>query len=201
MTRVAVIVHERLGNWVRQLRPRLYDQPVRWFETRSSTDLEGVLTGLAYPVVLVDLGRHAAAGLKDLGLVSLRAPDARILELDPEVNPQVPEVARDLGATHVVSGFVPPPVIAELIARWIALARRGIEHAGWSRTTFPETETDPWSWLSDYLDEPANRDETPMATPSWLPRGPSAARPFGSRGIGRSDSPMAYHTGGANQEG
>jgi len=184
LTRVAVILHERLGHWVRQLRPRLYDQPVRWFETRSSSDLEGILTGLAYPVVLVDLGRHAATGLKDLGLISLRAPDARILVLDPETHPQVPELARELGATHVVSGFAPPPVIAELIARWIALARRGIEYAGWSRTTFPETQTDPWSWLSDYLDEPEHHAETSIATPPGLRRGPSPAPPFGSPGIG-----------------
>ena len=32
LTRVAVILHERLGNWVRQLHPRLHDQPIRWFE-------------------------------------------------------------------------------------------------------------------------------------------------------------------------
>ena len=42
LTRVAVILHERLGNWIRQLRPRLHDQPVRWFETRSRADLDGL---------------------------------------------------------------------------------------------------------------------------------------------------------------
>jgi DNA-binding NarL/FixJ family response regulator len=142
LARVAVILHERLGTWARQLRPRLSDQPVRWFETRSAADLEGVLTGLAYPVVLIDLGRHAATGLMGLDLVARRAPDARILVLDPAAHPEVPELARELGATHVISGFVPPPAIADLIGRWIALARRGLDHAGWSRTTFLETRTD-----------------------------------------------------------
>ena len=62
LTRVAVILHERLGNWNRQLRPRLHDRPVRWFETRSRADLDGLLIGLACPVVLIDLGRHPSRG-------------------------------------------------------------------------------------------------------------------------------------------
>jgi hypothetical protein len=155
LTRVAVILHERLGNWFRQLRPRLYNHPVRWLQTRSRADLEEILSGLACPIVLIDLGRHAVVGLKDLDSVLRRAPDARVLVLDPHQQREVPELARELGATHVISGFVPPPIIAELLARWIALAQLGRERAGWSRTTFPETETDPWSWLSDYLSEPA----------------------------------------------
>jgi hypothetical protein len=153
LTRVAVILHERLGNWAGQLRPRLWDQPVRWFETRSPADLENVLAGLAYPVVVIDLGRHVAAGLEALDLVVLRNPDARILVLDLEAHPAVPGLARQLGATHVVSGFVPPPAIADLLDRWIALARRSLEQAGWSRTTFPPSEADPWSWLSEYFDD------------------------------------------------
>ncbi len=60
-----------------------------------------------------------------------------------------------MGATHVWSGPVPPPVVAELVERWIALARNDIESAGWSRTTFPETASDPWSWLPDHLLETA----------------------------------------------
>ena len=160
MTRVAVILHERLGNWARQLRPRLSDQPLRWFDTRAPADLEGVLAGLACPVVVIDLGRHVAAGLEAVDLVVRRAPDARILVLDPEAHRAVPELARELGATHVVSGFVPPPVVAEWVARWIGLARRSLEQAGWSRTTFPPTATEPWGWLSEYLGEAADRAGT-----------------------------------------
>jgi hypothetical protein len=176
--RVAVILYERLGNWARQLRPRLCDQPLRWFETRSPTDLEGVLAGLASPVVLIDLGRHVAAGLEAVDLVGRRAPDARILVLDPEAHRPMPGLARELGATHVVSGFVPPPVIAELIARWIALARRSLEQTGWSRTTFPPTETEPWSWLSEYLGEPEDHDGTrSTALPAGPWRGPRPLTP------------------------
>ena len=151
MTRIAVILHERLGNWVRQLRPRLHDQPVRWFETRSRADLAGVLTGLACPVVLIDLGRQPAAGLVDLDLVLRRASDARVLVLDPESHNEVAALARELGATHVASGFVPPPEVAALMARWIAQAQRHIERAGWSRTSFSESESSEWGWLTAYL--------------------------------------------------
>ena len=64
--RVTVILHERLGNWNRQLRPRLSEHPVRWFESRSPADLEVLLEGLAFPVVLIDLARQPVDGLTAL---------------------------------------------------------------------------------------------------------------------------------------
>jgi hypothetical protein len=161
LTRVAVILHERLGNWVRQLRPRLHDQPVRWFETRSRTDLADVLTGLACPVVLIDLGRFPAAGLMDLELVVQRASDARILVLDHERHEGAVGLARELGATHVVSGFVPPPVVATLLTRWIGLAQRQITRDGWSRTSFPGSPTSRWDWLDAYLGDGHRLDSVP----------------------------------------
>jgi len=164
LARVAVILHERLGNWVRQLRPRLHDQPVRWFETRSRADLAVVLTGLASPVVLIDLARHPAAGLIDLDLVVRRASDARVLVLNPESHHEVAGLARELGATHVVSGFVPPPYVAALLARWIALAERHIERDGWSRSSFPEAPSSRWGWLAAYLGDSDSLDSIP--TPS-----------------------------------
>jgi hypothetical protein len=151
LTRVAVILHERLGNWNRQLRPRLNDRPIRWFETRSRADLDDLLTGLASPVVLIDLGRHPAVGLSDLDHILGRVSDARVLVLDPEAHDGVAGLARELGATHVASGFVPPPVVARLLARWVELARRQIERDGWSRTSYPETEAEPWAWLAEFL--------------------------------------------------
>jgi hypothetical protein len=172
-----VIVHERLGEWIRQLRPRVSDRPVRWFETRSAADLEGVLTGLAFPVIVIDLRGRAASGLEDLDRAASRAPDARILVLDPEAHPGVAELARELGATHVVSGFLPPPEVADLLGRWIALALRGLEQAGWSRPTFPETETDPWGWLADCLGQPESRPPKPGVAPPRPPRLPATNRP------------------------
>jgi hypothetical protein len=165
LTRVAVILHERLGSWNRQLRPRLSKELVRWFESRSAEDLEGFLSGLAFPVVLIDLGRQSADGLAALSLVPSRAPDARTLVLDPEAQLDSPALANELGATCVFTGFAPPPAVTRLLSRWIAMAQRGIESAGWSRATFPDTATEPWSWLSDYLGEPhanpADRPGTP----------------------------------------
>ncbi len=153
--RVSVVLHERLGNWNRQLRPRLARQPVRWFESRSAVDLDGILAGVAAPVVLIDLARRPLEGLAALEAVDSRAPGARTLVLDPASQPEVAGLARELGATHVVSGFVPPPEVAGLLERWIALAWRDLERAGWSRATPPDATTEPWGWLSEYLDASA----------------------------------------------
>jgi len=182
LTRVALILHERLGNWNRQLRPRLQDQPIRWFETRSWADLENLLTGLACPVVLIDLGRHPAAGLQDLERVLRRAPDARVLVLDPEADAEVARLARELGATHVASGGVPPPFVVRLLARWIELAQRRIERDGWSRTSFPETGTEPWGWLTDLLGDPRRLYAIPTSIPKKS-MAPSAPVGKPSRGI------------------
>jgi hypothetical protein len=159
MMRATVILHERLGNWNRQLRPRLHQHPVRWFESRSPADLEGFLEGLAFPVILIDLGRQPVDGLTALGLVAARAPDALSIVLDPEARSELRGRARELGATYFGSGYVPPPFVAELLARWITIAQSRIESAGWSRTPLPDTATNPWSWLVEYLGEPA--DPTP----------------------------------------
>ncbi len=155
MTRVAVILHERLGNWNRQLRPRLSGLPVRWFETRSQADLDGVLTGRASPVVLVDLARQPTEGVTDLGYILGRASDARVLVLDPDGREAEAALAREMGATYVASGFVAPPVVADILARWIVMAERDIASCGWCQTSFPQSRTDAWGWLDEYLDAPA----------------------------------------------
>jgi hypothetical protein len=160
-----VILHERLGNWNRQLRPRLHDRPVRWFETRSQADLDQLLTGLACPVVLIDVGRHPVAQLRDLEHLLRRAPDARVLVLDPEAHDHVAEIALELGATHVASGFVPPPFVASLLSRWVLLAQRRLDRDGWSRTSYPETETEPWAWLAEFLGDPHRHVSAPAPTP------------------------------------
>jgi DNA-binding NarL/FixJ family response regulator len=128
---------------------------VRWFESRSTADLGAILVGVAFPVVLIDLARQPLDGLTALDLVRSRTPDARSLVLDPEAKPELRSLARELGATHVCSGFVPPPLVAELVDRWITKARHAIASAGWSRTTFPESALEPWSWLADHLLDPA----------------------------------------------
>ena len=121
------------------MRSRLSERPVRWFESRSPADLEGFLRGVAFPVVLIDLARQPIDGLIALETVRTFAPGAQTLVLDPEVRADLRSLACELGATHVRSGFAPPPFVAGLLAHWIAMSRDRVESAGWSRTTFPET--------------------------------------------------------------
>jgi hypothetical protein len=147
LTRVAVILHERRANWAAQLRTRLQDRPVRWMETRSAADLDAALLGLACPVVLIDLRNYAAQGLHDLDRAVRQSPAARVLVLDPDANEGVAELSRELGASLVISGFVPPPDVASLVDRWITLAAAQTEHEGWSRSLAAESPFDADSLL------------------------------------------------------
>jgi hypothetical protein len=147
----------------------MQDPAIRWFESRTLGDLEGILEGLAFPVVLIDLNKQPLLGLEALDLVRTRTPGGRSLVLDPEGTTESRILSRELGATHVCSGFAPPPFVAGLFSRWIAMARQAIESAGWSRITFPKTATDPWSWLSEYLGEPAAMNEVSPDPRQWAP--------------------------------
>jgi hypothetical protein len=155
MGRVALVLHERLGNWAAQLRPRLAGRPVRWFETRSAADLREILPGLGRPVVLLDLGSRVLEALGDLDQVVNLAPGARVLVLDPAARQEVAELARELGATHVLAGFVPPPVVTSLIDRWIGLAAAEQLREGWSRPLPVDSLLDPEGWLDDILGDSA----------------------------------------------
>jgi CheY-like chemotaxis protein len=148
---LALVVHERRGVWVRQLRPRLGSWPVRWYETRSASDLRKALQGLACPLIVIDLSRRVRAGLEELHLASQAAPGALILVLDPDQHDAVPLLARELGATHVISGPVVPPALVALLERWLTLARRRTMGNGWSRSPEPESEPAPWAWLTPLL--------------------------------------------------
>lgn len=148
---VAVVIHERRGTWARQLRPRLLDWPVRWVETRSTADLETALVGTACPVVLIDLDARPRAGLDVLDRAATAVPNALILVLDPQAHEGVASLARELGATHVLSGPVTPPEVARLLARWLPLALRRTASDGWSNPREPEPEPEPWNWLAPLL--------------------------------------------------
>lgn len=184
MARVAVILHERLGNWTRQLRPRLSGLPVRWFETRSAADLEEALgrPSLAHPVIVIDLGPRPIAGLHDLDLAAECSSDGLILVLDPQATEGISTVARELGATHVISGPVPPPVVARLLSRWVELAERRLGRAGWFEPDDREAEPEPWNWLSPYLATP-NRTAAPGAASTPLRPGPGTDLRNGTSGV------------------
>lgn len=154
LANLPLIIHERLNQWARQLRPRLAAWPIRLVESRSLADLEGALAGTACPILLIDLGQRPRAGLEELERATRLAPSALILVLDPEAHEGVALLARELGATHVYSGVVTPPAVARLIERWIVLAQRRTEADGWSSVRKPEPEPEPWNWLAPYLNEP-----------------------------------------------
>jgi hypothetical protein len=137
-----LIVHERQANWARQLRPRVAPWPVRLAETRTAADLVGALRGSASALVVADLRRVPARVLDDLGQGLAASPDALALVLDPDRLPGVPALARELGATHVLSGVATPPAVVELLARWLPLARRRLDARGW--TADPEPPPQPW---------------------------------------------------------
>ena len=147
MTRTLVILHARLGTWSAQLRARMQGRSVHWIETRSAADLDKAVLGLAAPVVLIDLKRNVVEGLGDLDRLVRIAPGARVLVLDPDAHDGVADMVREMGATHVISGFAPPPEVACFIDRWITLADRQTDRAGWSRPVTTDTPLDPEEWL------------------------------------------------------
>ncbi len=147
-----LVIHERLGTWARHVRPRLAGgSPVRVVESRSPADLAAAVAGAACPVVLIDLGRRPRAALDDLDRALALAPDALVLVLDPEAHAGAALLARELGATHVLSGPATPPAVAALVGRWLPLARRRAEAAGWSVSPPDPPEPEPWNWLTPLL--------------------------------------------------
>ena len=153
MSPQVLVVHERIGHWARQVRPRLSDRPLRLIQTRSGADLETALAGAgsACPVVLIDLARRVRAGLEDLERASRVAPESLVLVLDPDRHDGVALLARELGATHVLSGPVPPPDVAALLVRWLALSPKRAESAGWCGPEPEQVAPEPWNWLAPLL--------------------------------------------------
>jgi len=136
-----VVTHERLGTWARQLRPRLASAgPQRWTETRSGADLARVVEGTVAPLVVIDLADRPRAMLEDLDDAVQAAPEGLFLVLDPKHHPGVAGLARELGATLVFSGWTAPPQVAELLMRWLPLARIRSERDGWAAPVDPEPE-------------------------------------------------------------
>lgn len=143
-----LVIHERVAQWARQLRPRMADRPVRVVETRSTGDLETALAGAACPLVVIDLARRRRAAMEDLDRAVRAAPDALVLVLDPDSVAGVARLARELGATHVIEGPATPPAVARWIARWIPLARSRADASGWSASAPRPGETQPVDWLA-----------------------------------------------------
>ena len=128
----SIVIHERLGTWARQLRPRFGPDSIRWSESRTVDELTRVASEGPCPILVVDLGDRPEPGLRALIAGLAVAPQALSLVLDPNPGPDFAGLARDLGATLVLSGPVVPPRVVSLLHRWIPLAARRSEAAGWS---------------------------------------------------------------------
>jgi DNA-binding NarL/FixJ family response regulator len=137
-----LIVHERIGTWARQLRPRVSGWLVRLVETRSASDLVAALTGSACPIGVFDLTGRTRSGLEELDQASQAAPAGLFLILDDTGRPELADLARELGASHVLPSGTPPPTVAALLARWLTLARRRAECDGWA--VIPEDPRPDW---------------------------------------------------------
>lgn len=142
MARVTVAIHERLGHWNRQLRPRLADLRADWRETRSVDDLELAIAGISRPVVLIDPATEPARGLRELAWLAERSPGALALFLATGTEPELALLVRELGATDVLDRATPPPVIATRLRAWIRLAGERAARDGWNPT--PTTPAESW---------------------------------------------------------
>ncbi len=161
MPAVSVIIHERVANWSRQLRPRFQGWPIRWSETRSADSLVRAAAGSACPVLVIELDRQPVRGLRDLDEALQVAPNALSVVLDPLDRDEVATIARELGATLVLPGLVVPPEVERLLQRWLPIAKGRSEAEGWSASTEPEPEVwedpDLFQWpaqTNPIVDEP-----------------------------------------------
>lgn len=168
---VLVAIHERRGTWARQLRPRLADgpAPIQWAEARSAGELVAAVAGAACPVVVVDVGARPRGALEAVDAAVRAAPNALVLVLDAADRPEVETLARELGATDVLSGRWPPPAVADRVARWLPLARRRAEADGWSPN--PPLPVPPWEF-----DHPRPEPAPPASPPSPTPHDRGTAR-------------------------
>jgi hypothetical protein len=138
----SIIIHERLAYWSRQIRPRFRGWPIRWSETRSTSELVQSASQSTCPIFLIDLADRPRQGLEDLDAGLIEAPLALSLVFDPLTHDGVSTTARELGATLVLSGVVVPPKVVALLQRWLPVARQRSESDGWSVPI--GAEPDPW---------------------------------------------------------
>ena len=73
--------------------------------------------------MLIDLAGRPYWGLEGLDALQQVRPDALTLVLDPDRTPDVPVLARALGAALVISGVAVPPRVEMLLRGWVELVR------------------------------------------------------------------------------
>ena len=145
-----VIIHERVANWSRHLRPRFRGRAVRWSESRSTSTLLRAASLSTCPILVIEMESRPARGLEDLDGALRVAPKALSLVLEPRGRAEVLSISRELGATLVLGGVVVPPQVERVLLRWLPIAGRRSEAEGWSPSLEPEA--DPWDRPELFLD-------------------------------------------------
>jgi hypothetical protein len=147
MPQLQVIIHERLGRWAGQLRPRFQGWPIYWSETRSTASLVTASRLSTCPILVIDLSDRPLKGLEDLDQAVTAARSSLSIVLDPADNDEVATLARELGATVVLGGVVVPPVVESLLRRWIPI----VTQRGKAEGRSPMIEPTPEFWESPDL--------------------------------------------------
>ncbi len=163
MPELTVIIHERMAHWSRQLRPRFDGWPIRWIETRSSDDLSLAATRSNCPILVVGLDGKPDRGLRDLVEALRAAPDALSLMIDPSGGDERAGLARELGATHVLSGPVVAPEVERWVRRWLPIAEARSAALGWSPANRVDLDSDD-SLDPEYAEDPPS-DPHPSPPP------------------------------------
>lgn len=142
---VKLILHERIGRWARQFRPRADAWGVRLIESRSLSDLESALGLSSAPIVIVDFRDRAQPPFDAIVLTRMIASNSLILAVIPGAEPHLGMDAVEAGAT--ISRHTTSPLLdtLNLIERWVKLAKSRSETGGWSPDRSPTPE--PWETI------------------------------------------------------
>jgi DNA-binding response OmpR family regulator len=100
-------------------------------EARSADDVDRNLESSGQAIVLIDLATRAEAGVQALLRASEHHARPMILVLEPTCLSQNRLLTRELGATHVLSGVIVPPLVVAVLERWHRISTRRREAEGW----------------------------------------------------------------------
>jgi DNA-binding NtrC family response regulator len=155
------------------LRPRAAAWGYQLVEARGGADLLRTLRSAHVPLVVVDVGRHAAAMLEALADAVSFADEPLILVLDPERTPGLGPAAFELGAAEVYIGPVAPPRVVSCLDRWRRVADERRAEPGWRGEPEPAAnDTDEWirGAIAEFRERPPKPAARPKrANPSDLP--------------------------------
>jgi hypothetical protein len=146
-TPVPLVIHERVANWTRQIRPHAASWPVRLVETRSGPEFRAAVARHGPSVAVVGLGNDPSGELMALHQAIESAPQLLSLVLEPAGRPGVVDLAREAGATMAYGTWEPPPRIIRLLRRLVDRAVVLQAACGWLDESFHPSPDDLDAWL------------------------------------------------------